>query len=941
MKAFNASIFTEQVQEELIKEANELLAQNPQYIQSLLEAENDQIIRDLELRRDAYISLIESQNQGLGLIHEAAGITATTGILMAIIALITYIITGIIAGSSTPTYTYTYRSTTTSSGKSSSSSSTDDWYANWKKENDKWWEDFNKRRKEREERYKKQEKEWNDWFNDFFGSSSSSGRSHSSSNDTSSGYGYSQSNSSSGSSSRGDYKKKTGTNSVANAVKDKEGKNVTSASDISFGKPVMGGGYDIPNPFWMSNTKNKEAYQKHNGITVDTAMQVASRTNVEVHSLIFPDLDLCCGNTSTIKDLVTLTDELNSTIISIWEDETGLSEKTKEQVNTTIKKIENVKDTVKHDFSNVKDSRDNTKTVNAAEFMRKEYDCFNFKRKSESAEHGAVALPGRDFDEPTNLIALRNGMQKCLNRANDIKYNPDNKEMVDAVQNVNKELVEFRKCLIDVAKDIRTACLEYRKCTMTLNTDLINANKAVVAAAKVNEAAGIWRDDFIPMYEAMMIGDPRYTDNPIAIEEAFGADTIEYSNRILFEDFYQDIDDVTARMAICISKNQTKAVNEEALIFSETGLSDYEKYQRLQAVNEAIGNKIKAAWYNSIAAIKEIFRKFIEKLNANFTTTKHYLDQYKKIILTSPFAANDTYNTQNLDLGIKRIYNAECPALNYQNVVNGDYETVGAFFNKVLYANLEKDNSLRVPGDDATTGDISNFFKAYFCMQDHEQAYTGPQFQKNIKNYYNFLYDIRKINDTIKKSLKNLEDTADKVLKQAGVNVQQQDAQQQTQQQEAVYSYLYQTWLTLNENGILVEAEINSGADAKAPSSIMKNVAQNQDDDAEKIKNADKSVADTKIKIYVDCCSSMLKAKMSAVEFIRNELMQIIRHHVQRYVGNQQQNNQQTQSQKKEQPQNNNQQQQQNNNQQQQQNTQKRDNIFDRASRAYNAFRGR
>ena len=153
-----------------------------------------------------------------------------------------------------------------------------------------------------------------------------------------------------------------------------------------------------------------------------------------------------------------------------------------------------------------------------------------------------------------------------------------------------------------------------------------------------------------------------------------------------------------------------------------------------------------------------------------------------------------------------------------------------------------------------------------------------------------------------------------------------------------VYSYLYQTYLTLNEDGILVEADINSGAQAKAPSSTMKNVAQNQNDDTKQIQGADKSVADTKIKIYVDCCSAMLKAKMSACEFIRNELMQIIRHHVQSYIGPQA--NQQTQSQKANNQQQNQQQQQQT--QQTQQNTQQtgqKENIFTRAGRAFDAAR--
>ena len=967
MKAFSAEIFTDQAQEELIKEAKSLLAQNPKYIRSILEAEDDCIVRELQLKRDAYISLLESQKQDLGLINEAAGLNVTTGIMVAIIALISYIITGIILGKkdSTPP-----PPSSSSSGSAHYSRGYNSGYDAGKKAGERYqkakddadraWEEYKRNQaererqreerrkrweeedKERQRRYREEEeksrraheewqKKYQEWQRKYGGSSSSS------SGDFHSKY----RKGTAGSDWTSQEKKKTGANSIANKVMDGDNQ-ITSADDIKFGREVKGGGHSIMNPYWCKDRASIAGFEKRNGITFDAFKQAATRTNVEVNALIFPDLDLCLGNTNTVNDLVSLTDDVNSTLISIWQDETELSTRTKKQVDEAIQKIENIKDASKHDFSNIDEGLSNKKQINAAEFLQKKYDCFEWSRASEASKDGDVALPGKDFGEPTNLVALRRGMQKCLDRANDIKYNPDNKEMVDAVQNINKELVEFRKCLVDVAKDINTACKKYRSCTGRLAADLNSASRAVVSAAKVNESA-IWSDDFITLNEAMMIGDPRYTENPMAIEEAFGWETTMSGEEAIFEQFYSGIDDTIDRMSLYIHQMETRAVNEEALIFSETGISDYEKFQRLQAVNEALGDKVKKAWYNSIAAIKQIFSKFIEKLNANFTTTKHYLEQYKKVILTSPFKADDTYNTQNLDLGIKRIYNAECPALNYQNVVNGDYETVGAFFNKVLYRNIENDNSLKVPGDDASAADVSNFFKAYFCMQDHEQTYTGPQFQKNIKEYYNFLYDIRKINDTIKKSIKSIEDTADRVLKQAGATAQAAQAGegQATEKQESmVYSYLYQTYLTLNEDGILVEADINSGTQANAPSSTMKNVAQNQDDDTKQIQGADKSVADTKIKIYVDCCSAMLKAKMSACEFIRNELMQIIRHHVQSYIGPQA--NQQSQSQKANNQQQNKQQQTQQTQQQTTQQTQQtgqKENIFTRAGRAFDAAR--
>ena len=413
--------------------------------------------------------------------------------------------------------------------------------------------------------------------------------------------------------------------------------------------------------------------------------------------------------------------------------------------------------------------------------------------------------------------------------------------------------------------------------------------------------------------------------------------------------YYQAINDTIARMSIYTHKYQMKAMNEEALIFAENGISDYEKFNRLVAVQEALGDKIKRGWYNAIAAIKEIFRKFMEKLNANFTTTKHYLDQYKNIILKANFNPNDTYKTQDLGTGINRVLNTEAPAFNFNDLVNADCDSPGKFFENVYSKKARIDRPIndqtKVPTADSTMGDINQYFKAYFCMEGHEKTYTGAQFQREINNFYNFLYDIKKINQSIKKSIRDIEDTASKIMKQAGVDVnkpaegQQAPAQEPTPTSEAVYSILYQKWFTLNEDGILVEAEINKDekTDNAPASQNIKNVAQKPEgeDDSANIKNTERSTVDTKVKAYVDVCTGMLKAKMSACEFIRNELMQIIRNHVQAHIGNKAANPQQTQQQPQQQEQPQEQP------QQQQQTQQAKPTLGQRVRNAANAFRGR
>ena len=317
MKAFSAEIFTDQAQEELIKEAKSLLAQNPRYIRSILEAEDDCIVRELQLKRDAYISLIESQKQDLGLINEAAGINMTTGIMVAIIALISYIITGIILGKketaavdATKAYHQGY-----SAGKSYQKTYDD------AKQRQKEWEEW-------ERNWDKQYEEYRKRYQQAYGSSSSSSSS-------SSGFKSKYRKGTAGADWTAQEKKKTASNAVANKVMDGD-KQVTSADDIKFGRDVKGGGHSIMNPYWCKDRASITGFEKRNGITFDAFKQAATRTNVEVNALIFPDLDLCLGNTNTVNDLVSLTDDVNSTLISIWQDETELSARTKKQVDEAI-----------------------------------------------------------------------------------------------------------------------------------------------------------------------------------------------------------------------------------------------------------------------------------------------------------------------------------------------------------------------------------------------------------------------------------------------------------------------------------------------------------------------------------------------------------------------------------------------------------------------------
>ena len=355
--------------------------------------------------------------------------------------------------------------------------------------------------------------------------------------------------------------------------------------------------------------------------------------------------------------------------------------------------------------------------------------------------------------------------------------------------------------------------------------------------------------------------------------------------------YIREMDDTIARFNIRRHEYEFEAIGRESMIFASEA-TDTEKFEKLQAMNEAIGAKVKKIFYNTIAKIKEIFAKFMEKLRGNFTSTKNYLDKYKNIILQKPFS-NDEYGTKNLKDGIKNIENQQVKRLDLASM-NDKLDSVDGAFDICFTVN-------RGNADISTIENQAKFWKSAFGMEGPENRITGKQFQQDIRIYWDFLYDIRKIEQTIKKSIKDIEDTCNNVMKQAGADVEKPEATPQNA--STVYSYLYQKDFIL-ENGVLHELDKYGSQDNTQPastgnnpaagdnaqasySSRMKNV-DNSGNDPDNVGTAKKSgrpIMDTRCQNYTNVATTMLKAKMSACEFIRSECMGIIRNEVQKYIG--------------------------------------------------------
>lgn len=333
----------------------------------------------------------------------------------------------------------------------------------------------------------------------------------------------------------------------------------------------------------------------------------------------------------------------------------------------------------------------------------------------------------------------------------------------------------------------------------------------------------------------------------------------------------------------------------------------------MQILNEGIAQKAKNAFNKAIEYIKKLFATFMEKLRANFTTTKNYLDKYKKIILGTKIP-DGTYTGKDFINGMYRVIEFEIPAFDYQSI-KGDLGSYFTFFNNRLINNNKTIKGNEFPINMVTDGDpnqtltqIGEAFKTYFGCAGNDVNYSSQQVQNHIKDLYDFLYDIRKIDKSLNNSLKNLETMRANALKQTGMpqttaaDVEQakKDGQQAQsavngKAQQTVNASYYFSYLD-NLNSILEDFKPNDSNTATnnqqtPPQNMTGKVAGVTKTVADANKNTDgttnygtqgvdNSQVNKDCDVYIKVATKALQAKLTAIEFIRSETMKIFRYMV-------------------------------------------------------------
>ncbi|WP_301066592.1 hypothetical protein [uncultured Duncaniella sp.] len=335
--------------------------------------------------------------------------------------------------------------------------------------------------------------------------------------------------------------------------------------------------------------------------------------------------------------------------------------------------------------------------------------------------------------------------------------------------------------------------------------------------------------------------------------------------------------------------------------------------EKLRQLNEGVFEAAKNAMSKAIESLKELVKKFVEKLYAGFGSNKPYLDRYKDIWINKANPGGPFSSTGDIFVAMERIMRVPVPMLNYTQQAGALTDAATFFnthckkaftdnFNGAQFSNLRR----RADLNDWKGGDggmsIADYCKQYFGYgnDNYKNQWNWSDLNsKNMQAIFDWLYDIKKIRDSIQKDQRNIEDSCQRIINEVKKSEQQNKvgndtAQVNSKAESAAYSYVYQTYVTemdtaggtapagtaaANKGG---NANNNtptntSGTGYNDTATAMNDINKNGPANPEEVRKA--------MNVYLDVVRTILTAKMTGLEFVRKELFALIRYKVNFYVG--------------------------------------------------------
>ena len=507
---------------------------------------------------------------------------------------------------------------------------------------------------------------------------------------------------------------------------------------------------------------------------------------------------------------------------------------------------------------------------------------------------------------------IRKIPSKYFHKVSDAEYNQASRDVLSQLYKWTKIMpTVLKNNKPDIINDFEKAMknIDY-KLGKTNKNFILNKNNYKNIKEFLNSCSRLWlmlkatSIEYISSFNTTFLAIEKYMDN-IATGKFNNMDNKENNNNqeVKEEMASLTLDDVIftefAEFRYNIYDIFKEGMIKEALIMSNPDIED--KLYAMQSLNEALDNKISNAFNRLIQSIRRAFEVFSDKLKNSSILTKRYLDKYKNVILKNK-VPDGQYTGKDFISGINRINNFEIPDTNY-TAIKANLQTPYAVFQYFIQG---KETPREAPvvqdGNAEIMTQIAQYFKTYFGCAGIDVNYNTDTLEKYKETMFNFVYDNSKIIDKINRAIGSIEKMRANAIRQTGGVVAKTNqptpdgttnpAGDKALTKEGYFSYL-------NNLDMLLEdwtpaKQSNTVAQSKSNGQIAQMTAgnNNQRDPASRTannstvygQNAPNNTVETECVNYAQVSTQILKAELTAIEFINKEIMDFFRNMVAIYV---------------------------------------------------------
>lgn len=445
----------------------------------------------------------------------------------------------------------------------------------------------------------------------------------------------------------------------------------------------------------------------------------------------------------------------------------------------------------------------------------------------------------------SKLSGIKEDLEKCRTKI-------DNAEIVDeqSRNNLNTLISQIKSIISSYTWYLNYI---YDMETMQLNYIMNTYNKI---SGSVNESGFIH-------------GEPFNSDTLFDNEDLRDFNPTEWLDLSLTAECFQikyELDESRKRIAL-----------GEANIMSD---NDPSKKLRLSLMREAEGENTNNRIANIFKSIKQLIDKFINTIKEKVSNTSKFIQKNGDFI-NKPIKIEKVSSKGDIISGMYRIQKSiNIVPFNYENMKE-DLKDEKTFFVKHILPSL-KESSNYSKRDTKWNDDmkITDYCKSYFGApvggkDSQDCVFTGAEIEQNKQNIVKFL-NRPSILQSINNEINELEKESKKVtskITNPQPNENKEENNNETKELKAnnesmYYSELYSKWI----NEANIEMSNNSEKDDN-------NNNENQKESSEEIAAFNK---------YMNCYRSVIASKMTAAEFIINEMMQIMNAHARSYMNKEQ-----------------------------------------------------